>query len=128
MYSIPVIVTLSLAALFGIIGGVQLAGPRFLRAAYRRRDYPSYVRPATGLLDVAAAVMLAEPTLRAWGIALAAILVFGSVIAMLNDRQYVYAALVTPMMAALVPAALAVPRESEIRYIAVTPQIPADTR
>ena len=128
MYSIPVIVTLSLAALFGIIGGVQLAGPRFLRDAYRRRDYPSYLRPVTGLLDVAAAVMLTEPTLRAWGITLAAMLVFGSVIAMLNNRQYVYAALVAPMMAALVPAALTVPRESGIRYIAVTPQTPTDAR
>ena len=39
MEDIPTLVTLSLAALFGVFGVVQLAGPRFLRDAYRHWGY-----------------------------------------------------------------------------------------
>ena len=126
MHSIPTIVALSLAALFGAIGVVQIAGPCFLREAYRRWDYPQHLRLATGLLDIAVAVMLAEPSLRRWGIALAAILIFGSVVTLLNHRQYLYAAAVIVMMAALVPAALAVPRANQIQFISATPQPTGD--
>jgi len=127
MYGIPTLVALSLAALLGVIGVVQLAGPRFLREAYRRWDYPRHLRLVTGLLDIAAALMLAEPSLRGWGIALAAILIFGSVVTMLSHRQYAYAAPAILMMAALVPATLAVPRANQVQFIA-TPQLLDGTR
>ncbi len=127
MYGIPTLVALSLAALLGVIGVVQLAGPRFLREAYRRWDYPRHLRLVTGSLDIAAALMLAEPNLRGWGIALAAILIFGSVVTMLSHRQYAYAAPAILMMAALVPATLAVPRANHVQFIA-TPQLLDGTR
>lgn len=128
MTGIPTIVALSLAALFGVIGVVQLAGPHFLRDAYRNWDYSQRLRVVTGLFDIAAAVMLAEPSARGWGIALAAILTFGSVVTLLNHRQYAYAAAVILMMAALVPATLAVPRANRVQFIATAPQLLADAR
>ena len=128
MYGLPTIVTLSLAGLFGLIGVVQIAGPRFLRDAYRSWDYSQHLRIATGVLDIAVAAMLLDADRRGWGIALGAVLIFGSVVTLLNHFQYAYAAAATMMMAALIPAALAVPRADEVRFIAVIPDIMADTR
>jgi hypothetical protein len=59
--------------------------------------------------------MLAESSVRGWGIALAAILTFGSVVTLLNHRQYAYAAGVSLMMVALVPATLAIPRANQVK-------------
>ena len=128
MYDLPTIVCLLLAALFGVIGGVQLAGPRFLRDAYARWEYSQGLRIVTGLLDIAAAVMLADPDMRGWGIALGAVLIFGSVVTLLNHRHYAAAGAAILMMAALVPAALAVPRGDEVGFIARAPHVVADTR
>jgi hypothetical protein len=128
MYGVPTIVALSLGALFGVIGVVQLAGPRFLRDADRSWDYSQRLRIVTGLLDIAAALMLADPGLRGWGIALGAVLTFGSVITLLNHRHYACAAAAVLIMAALIPAALAVPRADEVRFIATVPHLLADTR
>jgi hypothetical protein len=128
MYDLPTILALSLAALFAFIGVVQLAGPRFLRDAYRRWDYSQRLRIATGVLDLAAAIMLTDAALLGWGIALGAVLIFGAVVTLLNHRHYACAALATIMMATLIPAALAVPRSDEVGFIAVVQDILADTR
>ncbi len=95
---------------------------------YRRWDYPQGARLVTGFLDIAAAVMIAAPGARGWGIALAAVLIFGSVVTLLNHRQYVYAAAVIVMMAALVPASLAVPRANQVRFITTQTQLVAVAR
>ena len=128
MYDVPTMVALSLAGLFGIIGVVQLAGPRLLRDTYRRWDYSQQLRVATGLLDIAAGEMLALPSMRGWGIGLAAILTFGSVITLLNHCQYAYAAAAIVMMAALVPATLSVPHAPQVQFITTVPQLLAERR
>jgi hypothetical protein len=116
--SIYSLVALLLAMTFGLIGAVQLAGPRFVREAYKRWDYGPRVRTVTGVLDIAAAIMLALPALRGWGIALAAVLTFGSVVVFLNHRQYRYALPAIGLLIALVPATVAVPRSAQIQFIA----------
>ena len=116
--SIYSLVALLLTAAFGLIGAVQLIGPRFVREAYKRWDYGSRVRIVTGVLDVLAAIMLALPVFRGWGIVLAAILTFGSVVVFLNHRQYRYALPAIGLMIALVPAAVAVPRPAPIQFVA----------
>ena len=103
---------------FGLIGAVQLIGPRFVREAYKRWDYGPRVRIVTGVLDVMAAIMIAVPALRGWGIVLAAILTFGSVVVFLSHRQYRYALPAIGLMIALVPATVAVPRPAQIQFIA----------
>jgi len=123
--SIYSIVALWLAVVFGLIGAVQLIGPGFVREAYRGWDYPQRVRLVTGVLDIVAAIMLASLALRGWGIALAAILTFGSVVVFLSHRQYRYAVPAIGLMIALVPATVAVPRPAQIQFI-VQKQIAAE--
>ena len=128
MNDLPAIACLSLAALFAVIGVVQLAGPRFLREAYARWDYSQAVRVVTGMLDLVAAAMLIDPDLRGWGIGLGAVLTFGSVVTLLNHRHYAAAGAAILMMLAFVPAALAVPRADEVRFAAPATRVMADTR
>jgi hypothetical protein len=115
--SIYDLVALLLAMSLGLIGAVQLLGPRFVREAYKRWDYGPRVRIVTGGLDVLAAIMLAVPALRGWGIALAAVLTFGSVVVFLNHRQYRYALPAIGLLVALVPATVAVPRPAPVQFI-----------
>src|SRR4051812_43219568 len=82
----------ALAAVFCVIGFVHLLGPRFLRDAFEKWDYGTRVRLVTGALEVVAALMLANPELRGWGIALAALIMFGAVITLLKHEQYLCAA------------------------------------
>jgi len=71
-------------------------------------------------LEIAAAFMLAHPELRGWGIALAALIMFGAVITLLSHEQYLWAAPSMVLMAALIPAGLAVPRVSHSVHYAPT--------
>jgi len=123
--SIFAAIAISLAVVFGVIGAIQLIGPRFVRAAYHRWDYPQRLRLLTGLLDLGAAFMLAVPALRGWGIALAAILTFGSVIIFLSHRQYRYAMPAIGLLIALVPAAVSIPRTGPVQFV-VQRQISAE--
>ena len=118
--SIYVAIAMSLAVVLGVIGAVQVIGPKFVRDAYRNWGYPQKVRVLTGLLDIAAALMLVEPSLRGWGIALAAVLSFGSVVIFLNHRQYRYALPTIALMVALVPAAVAIPRPEPIQFVSLS--------
>lgn len=123
--SIFAAIAISLAVVFGLIGAIQLIGPRFVRTAYQRWDYPQRLRLLTGLLDLGAAFMLAVPALRGWGIALAAILTFGSVIIFLSHRQYRYAMPATGLLIALIPAAVSIPRTGPVQFV-VQSQISAE--
>jgi len=119
MYATPTFAVFALSGLFFLIGAVQLTGPRFVRAAYREWDYPQHLRIITGMLDIAAAVMLTNAELRGWGIGLAGIISFGAGVTLLNHRRWFCAALTALMMVALVPASLAFPRESSVQFMAV---------
>ena len=112
MYGISIysIIALVLAAIVAVIGATQLAGPRFVTAAYNGWDYPKRVRVITGLLDIIAAPMLAAPAIRGWGLALTAILIFGSVVTFLSHQQYRLAIPAIGLMAALIPATVSVQR------------------
>ena len=114
--SIYAVIAFSVAVVLGVIGVVQLIGPRFVRDAYARWDYPQRLRVLTGALDLAAAFMLLLPALRGWGIAVAAILTFGSVIVFLSHRQYRSAVPAIGLMVLLIPAAVAVPRPGPIQF------------
>jgi hypothetical protein len=116
------VIALVVAIVFALIGLIQLAGPRFVREAYERWHYPQRVRLVTGLLDVAAAALIAMPALRAWGIALAAVLTFGAIVVLLAHRHYLNASLAIGLMAALVPATLAVPRSGPMQFVQMRAQ------
>jgi len=106
-----------LAVVFWVIGVTHLLGPRFLRDAFEKWNYGTLVRLVTGTLEVLAALMLAHPELRGWGIALAGLIMFGAVITLLNHEQYLCAVPSIALMVALVPAILAVPRgDHQLHY------------
>jgi uncharacterized membrane protein len=110
----------SLAVVFGVIGIIHLLGPRFLRDAFEKWNYGTLVRLVTGSLEIMTALMLAHPDLRGWGIALAALIMFGAVITLLSHEQYLCAVPSIALMAALVPAMLAVPRaDHQLHYATI---------
>jgi len=107
--SIFSVLAASLAVLFWAIGFTHLLGPRFLRNAFEKWNYGASVRVVTGCLEIAAALMLAHPELRGWGIALAGLVMFGAVITLLSHEQYLVAIPSIALMLALIPAMLSVP-------------------
>ena len=123
MYGISIYSTiaLTLAVIVAVIGAMQLAGPRFVIDVYSGWDYPKRVRVIAGLLDIVAASMLAAPASRGWGIALTAILTFGSVVIFLTHQQYRYALPAIGLMAALIPAMVSVQRSGQVQFSAQRP-------
>jgi uncharacterized membrane protein len=115
--SIYDLIALWLSVIFSVIGLVQLIGPHFVRETYRRWGYGRSVRLVTGVMDIVAAIMLGLPALRVWGIAVAAILTFGSIVVFLNHRQYRQAVPAIVLMLALIPATVAVPRPAQIQFV-----------
>ena len=110
----------SLAVVFWAIGFIHLLGPRFLRDAFEKWNYGTLVRLVTGALEIMTALMLAHPELRGWGIALAALIMLGAVITLLSHEQYLCAVPSIALMAALVPAMLAVPRaDHQLHYATI---------
>jgi len=107
------------AATFAVAGLINFTAVRSVREVYGRWDVsPGFYRPL-GLVELAAAVCLAVPSLRFWGVLLAAPIFFGSVVMLLDHRHYVYAASVVLMMSGLLAALLAIPSAPE--FALVTP-------
>jgi len=116
-FSFPVIAAWTNAAIFAAAGLVNVTASRSVREVYERWDVsPGFYRPL-GLVEIAAAVCLAVPSLRFWGVLLAAPIFFGSVVMLLDHRHYVYAASVVVMMSGLVAALLAVPLAPEFTLV-----------
>ena len=107
--SLPLVAAWVTAVFLAVAGLVNWSDSRKVREIYERWDIPVHTYRTVGLLQIAAAIFLAAPDLRAWGIALAAPLIFGSVVILLSRGQYSYATPVIVMLAALGPATLAVP-------------------
>lgn len=118
-FSFPVMAAWTNAAIFAAAGLINFSAVRSVRAVYDRWDVsPAFYRPL-GLVEIAAAVCFAVPSLRTWGVLLAAPIFFGSVVILLDHRHYVYAASVVVMMTGLAAAALAIPTAPE--FALVTP-------
>ena len=108
-FSFPVMAAWANAAIFAAAGLVNFTAIRSVREVYERWDVaPGFYRPL-GLIEIAAAVFLAMPSMRFWGVLLATPIAFGSVVMLLDHRNYVYAASVIVMMSGLVAAILAIP-------------------
>lgn len=109
MLPIPTLDALLLTGLFGASGLLHLAGPRFLRFAYRRWGFPSNAHRVIGVLEILAALFLSNPVTRIWGVILAGFIIFFATVALLNRGKYVYSVPGLILMLALVPAGLAGP-------------------
>jgi len=116
-FSFPVMAAWMNAAIFAAAGLINFTAVKSVRAVYDRWDVsPSFYRPL-GLVEIAAAICLAVPSLRFWGVLLAAPIFFGSVVMLLDHRHYAYAASVVVMMTGLAAALLAIPSAPEFALI-----------
>jgi hypothetical protein len=113
------VLAFAIAAVFWVIGFIHLLGPRFLNDAFNRWNYGARARLVTGILEIAAAFMLAHPELRGWGIALAALIMFGAVITLLRHEQYACAIPSIALMVALIPATFSVARADRLHFATI---------
>jgi hypothetical protein len=97
------------AGFLTLAGLVNVASFKIVRALYADWDIPELFYRTIGMLQILAAVFLASPEMRVYGILIAAPILFGAVVTLLNHRRYAVAAPVILLMAALVVATLAVP-------------------
>jgi hypothetical protein len=116
--SYPYLIVWAIGAILSAAGLVNIAAPRSLREVYERWEFPARFYLVVGVLDVTAAAFLALPEWRGWGIALAAFIIFGTVITLFNHRRYMSAVPGIILMVALVPASFAVPHEThQLHYV-----------
>jgi len=107
--TIPTIDALTLTTLFAISAAIHLYGPVFLRARYRRWRFPANAHLVVGVLNLLAALFLSNPITRIWGVALAGLITFVTIVTLLNHGKYGYSVPAMLVLAALVPATLAGP-------------------
>ncbi|HEY2444792.1 MAG TPA: DoxX family protein [Rhizomicrobium sp.] len=100
------LIAMAIAVMFGVSAFVHLLGPDFIRDAYRRWNFPPMFHRVTGILELLAAIFLALPATRIWGVALAALVTFVAVVTLLNNRQYAWTLPGFLVLAALVPASV----------------------
>jgi hypothetical protein len=94
----------SLATLFGLAGLLHLAAPRALLNGYRRWQFAPSFHYVAGVAHLFAALLLAIPQLRVWGGILGAMILFVTVVSLLNHRKYAYAVPAILAMLAIAPA------------------------
>ena len=107
--TIPTVIAFGLTAFFAAAALVNFANPRFVREAYEHWGFPPKFNRAAAAVDLAAAIFLAMPITRIWGVALAAFVTFAAEIMLINHRHYAFAVPGMVVLAALVPALLAGP-------------------
>src|SRR5580698_674910 len=105
--SIPSMVAASLASIFFVGSAIQLAGPGFVRRAYKRWDFPPKFYRVTGFIQLLTALFLVTPQTRIWGAILGGLVMFAAEITLLNHRQYFWAMPGIVLMVALIPAGFA---------------------
>jgi|SRR5882672_993734 len=135
--SLPLMAAWANAGLFLVAGLINLTataiGP--VREIYARWDIPTTFYRSLGIVEILAAAFLVTPEYRAWGIALAAPIMFGSIVMLLDHRHYLIAVPALVVMAALAPAALSVPPavhsfiggSQATTVVAITPELASES-
>jgi hypothetical protein len=93
-----------LAGLFGLAAVMNLAAPRFVRSIYQRWAFARGFYYVVGAAQALTALFLAVHQTRIWGGILGALILFVTVVSLLNRRQYLYALPAILAMIALAPA------------------------
>lgn len=95
---------LTLATAFAVSAALNLAAPKFVRRLYERWAYPRGFYYVVGVAQTFTALFLFLPETRIWGGVLGAMVLFVTVISLLNHRKYLYAVPAILLMVALAPA------------------------
>jgi len=77
-----------LVAVFTAAGVVHFMAPKNLRQTYERGDHPVWYRFLVGLINLLTAFLLADPSHRMMGAALAAMVLFLAIVMLLDRRAY----------------------------------------
>ena len=93
-----------LAALFALSAAVHLAAPGFVRRVYQRWAFARGFYYVVGASQAMAALFLAVHQTRIWGGILGAMILFVTVVSLLNRRKYLYALPAILAMIAIAPA------------------------
>ena len=112
----PLLAAWANAAFLGIAGIVNWFDGDKIRALYRSWRIPARSYRTVGLLEITAATFLIVPHMRAWGVVLGGVILFGTVVLLLGHRRYGYAVLAMAMLAALGAAVFAIPTYEAVRY------------
>jgi hypothetical protein len=96
-----------LSGLFCIAGVINLSSAPYVQAAYRFWHYPRHFNHVVGALELTAALFLILPQTRIWGVVASGLIIFGSIVTLLNHRQYLWSLPALLLLAALVPASMA---------------------
>ena len=116
--SYPFLLAWLIGAILSVTGIVHITGPRGLREAYARWEFPPRFYLVAGIVELTAATLLALPEFRVWGIALTGFISFGAVVTFVNQRHYMFAVPYIVLMVALIPVSLAVPHETHrVHYV-----------
>ena len=99
--SLPIITAYALVLMFGTVGLMQLVGVGAIRAIYLRMGYPAKAFRLIGAAELLAACLLAIPSVRPVGIAIAASVNFIAVVLLLKNRKYLLASPGMVAMAAM---------------------------
>jgi len=86
--SVPAAAAWLNAAIFALASFANLGSFRRVGEIYERWDIPKTSYRVLGLVQIFAAALLASPSSRSWGVALAAPIVFGWTVLLLDHRQY----------------------------------------
>jgi hypothetical protein len=97
-------IALILAAFFALAAALNLSAPGFVRRVYQRWAFARGFYYVVGLAQALAALFLAMPETRIWGGILGALILFVTVVSLLNHRKYLYAVPAILLMVALAPA------------------------
>ena len=104
MSEIANLIALALAAFFALAAMLNLAAPGFVRRVYQRWAFARGFYYVVGLAQALTAVFLIVPETRIWGGILGAMILFVTVVSLLNHRKYLYAVPAILLMVALAPA------------------------
>ena len=93
-----------LAGLFGLSAIVHLAAPGFVKRVYQRWAFARGFYYVVGAAQAMAALFLAVHQTRIWGGILGGMILFVTIVSLLNRRKYLYALPAILAMIAIAPA------------------------
>ena len=111
--SISVLAVSASAAIFAAVGAVNLFAPKKILDMYEEWDVSPGLYRTLGVIEMVAAVCLATPSLRVWGLLLAGPIAFVSVVMLLDQQKYRCAACAVAVVGALFVVMLATPQKSD---------------
>ena len=121
--SFPVLATWADAAIFAAVGVINLTAPKRVLDMYEQWDVAPGLYRTLGVIEIMAAVCLATPSWRAWGLMLAGPIAFGSVVMLLDQQKYKCAATAVVIVAGLFVTMFAVPQKPHFVVTHSTSQV-----